>query len=400
MAVLQELPYETLIQILSGLSDADLAHLCCVSSRLRAVAEPLLYKAPFLSETSTIGTNRPSAEIFLQTLLSAGRESLASHVRSLVVHRTVSLSHSPEHSPNVEFGPQSSQLVLLLHLLPSLHVLEIAPPTFGSVFTNLMESYQGTPLGTLPVGLQSLREFHCSRHNFHGMRAKTVLTLLRLPCIRSIHTSLDRHSGLITRAPSHAPVASTITDLRLSNGIPNSSLYYLLKYLTSLTHFSYCASVLDHFNIDSYMDALAPLRNTLEHLHLEFTSGRSYSDTTSSGTTFSGKTLRTWPVLRTLSCALMPLLGKGLQRDSQRLAEVLPPSLRELEILMDHYWSYEESLLQAVDLVGEKETVVPKLECLAVVKRRHSEPRLEERLTLACESAGVRYTEDCFCLAI
>lgn len=94
----------------------------------------------------------------------------------------------------------------------------------------------------------------------------------------------------------------------------------------------------------------------------------------------------------------MPLLGKGLQHDSLRLAEVLPPSLREIEILMDHYWSYEETLLQAVGLVGLKETAVPKLECLAIDKHWCTDKDLEERLTLACEAVGVRYTEDCFCL--
>lgn len=331
MAVLQELPYETLVQILSGLSNTDLAHICSVSSHLRAVAEPLLYKAPCLSETATAGTNPPSVNIFLQSLLSAGRESLASHVRSLSVVRTVSPTYSPDYCSRA----QSAQLVRLLHLLPSLHTLKIAPANFDSDFTILLGSSWDAPLARLPVGLQSLREFHCSRHNSHGMRAETVLTLLRLPCIRSIHTALDPYNGLITRAPSHTPVDSIITDLRLSNGLPGSSLYYLLKDLTSLTHFSYYAYIVDNFNMDSFMDALEPIRNSLQHLHLELISGTRYRCTTDSQTTFRGRTLRTWPVLRTLSCALMPLLGEGLQHDSLRLAEVLPPSLREMEILFD-----------------------------------------------------------------
>lgn len=94
----------------------------------------------------------------------------------------------------------------------------------------------------------------------------------------------------------------------------------------------------------------------------------------------------------------MPSLGEVLQHDSLLLAEVLPPSLREMEILFDQYWSYEETLLQTVGLMGQKETMVPKLECLAIGKRWDTETDLEERLTLACEAVGVRYTEDCFCL--
>lgn len=144
------------------------------------------------------------------------------------------------------------------------------------------------------------------------------------------------------------------------------------------------------------MGALEPLRNTLQHLHVDFDTER--EPDIEDGLTFVGGSLRTWPVLRTLSCGLMTLLGKRDEVDTLRLVTVLPPSLRELEILKDHYWTYVEAMTQAVELVGQMEKVVPKLECLAVVQRWDSEGDLEERLTLLCADAGVRYEDDCFCL--
>lgn len=86
--------------------------------------------------------------------------------------------------------------------------------------------------------------------------------------------------------------------------------------------------------------------------------------------------------------------------DTLRLVTVLPPSLRELEILKDHYWTYGEAMIQAVELVGQMEVVVPKLECLVVVRRSDCQRGLEERLARLCEDAGVSYEDDCFSLSM
>lgn len=396
MATLNTLPYETLTQILSGLSNTDLAHISCVSSRLCAVAEPLLYRAPCLSETK-----RPSLAIFLQTLLLPGRESLATNVNSLRVDwhggwwgqdslDTPRQPHSPES--------HGTGLVRLLHLLSSLQVLEIVPSNASSDFTRLLESYNDGQLSTLPLGLQSLREFRCSPASLCGLRISTIWTLLRLPCIRSISTPINSENSHIMPVAAHPAPGSSITDLRLSNGLRISSLRYLLNDLTSLTHFSYRAFVLYNYDLQAFMRALEPLRNTLQHLHLDFMTekGPHIDD----GLTFVGGSLQTWPVLQTLSCGLMPLLGKRDEVGTLRLVDVLPPSLRELEILKDHYWTYREAMIQAVELVGQMETVVPKLECLVVVRCWDSHRGLEERLARLCEDAGVRYGDDCCSLAM
>lgn len=390
MATLNTLPFETLTQILSGLSTADLVHVSYLSSRLCAVAEHLLYKAPRMSEAK-----RPSLAIFLRTLLLPGRESLATRVTSLRVdwHRGY-FRQDPRGPPRPPHSPESrgTELGSLLHLLPSLQVLEIVPTSVCSDFIHLLESYDGQ-LSTLPLGLQSLREFHCPCASLSGFSLRSISTLLKLPSIRSIDTPINIQNGLLLPiADNTAATSSSITNLRLFGVLPTASLGHLLKDLSALTHFSYYEFVYDDFDIPAFMRVLEPLRNTLEHLHLDFTTEREpYIE---DGLTFIGGSLRTWPVLRTLICGLMPLLGKGDETAPQRLVDVLPPSLRELQILPDHYWTYEERMTQAVQLMGLVETVVPELKCLAVVRRWDSDWQLEERLARLCKDAGVLYDED------
>lgn len=396
MPTLDTLPYETLTEILSSLSNADLAHISRVSSHLCAVAEPLLYKAPRLSESK-----RPSLAIFLRTLLLPGRESLATHVKSLWVdwHRDWR-GHDSLDTPGLPHSPEScgtEELVLLLDLLSSLQVLEVLPGNNSSDFTRLLESYDGQ-LSTLPLGLQSLREFRCGILSFRSMSVRTVLTLLRLPCIRSISTPINPENVLILPLADHTAASSSITDLRISNNLPIASLRHLLKDLPALTHFSYTVFVPDDFDLQAFMPVFELLRNSLQHLHLDIMTDE--EPEMDDDLPFIGGSLRTWPVLRTLSCALMPLLGKRDEVDTLRLVNVLPPSLRQLGILHDHYWTYAEAMTQAGELVGQMETVVPKLECLAVVQNWGSDGVLEAKLNLLCEKAGVRYEEDCFSLSM
>lgn len=82
MAAFDKLPYEMLTQILSELSSGDCARVSRVTRRLCDVAEPLLYKAPFLASLNSppycLSLNR-----FLQTLIESPRPTLANHVWTL-----------------------------------------------------------------------------------------------------------------------------------------------------------------------------------------------------------------------------------------------------------------------------------------------------------------------------
>lgn len=394
MTTLNSLPSETLTQILSGLSNADLAHISLLSSRLCAIAEPLLYTAPDLSERE-----RPSLSMFLRTLLLPGRESLTTRVTSLRVHwygvlceqdslDTAGLPHSPQSD--------ATELTFLLRLLPSLRSLKIVFVAAPSDSTHLLESHDTQP-SALPLALRSLRQLYYYFLDPCGARAGMISTPPRLPLIHPILTPIDQADGLSMLVPYDTAGLSSITKLRLSNETPIPLLRPLLKDLTALTHFSYTAYVWDDFDIYESMRALEPLRNSLQYLHLDFPTEREpdiYNDPM-----FIGVSLRTLPVLQTLICGLMPLLGKQVHNAALRLADVLPPSLRELQILKDHYWTYVEAISQAVELMDLMETVVPKLKSLVVVQCWDNDWQLEQRLALLCTDTGVMYdAEDSFTL--
>lgn len=144
------------------------------------------------------------------------------------------------------------------------------------------------------------------------------------------------------------------------------------------------------------MAALVPLQPSLQYLHLDF--GNIDLDTGDEPVlVYDEGSLREWPVLRTLSCSLMPLLGKGQLHGSPRLVSVLPPSLRELEILEDSYWHAPEKAEQVVEMLAEKQWAVPYLEKIAVVMESGNTQSVRDKMVVACEAAGVRFVEDSFC---
>lgn len=92
MVSLTHLPYEILVEIHSFLRCTDLVALTRVSSHQHDVSLPLplVYMAPYLTETPTSETPTseracPFVEIILCTLLTPGRESLASQVHYLII---------------------------------------------------------------------------------------------------------------------------------------------------------------------------------------------------------------------------------------------------------------------------------------------------------------------------
>ncbi|KAL0636970.1 hypothetical protein Q9L58_004073 [Maublancomyces gigas] len=205
MAVLDDLAYETLVELLSLLSCTDLASTSRVSRRVHDVSEPLLYKAPELDKIrenpSAAGPTRPSLEILLRTLLTPGRERLGSHVRSLRLKLdnntpdpaceypdgTIAFltSKAPKLGINNLPRSQGAQLMLLLDLLPRLHDLHITPPNSRDCFTRFLNPI--VAMETLPRGLQSLRDIHYERTvNSSVVQSKRLLLLFKLPSIRSI----------------------------------------------------------------------------------------------------------------------------------------------------------------------------------------------------------------------
>lgn len=411
MSVLNDLPYETLVELLSRLSSADLASTIRVSRRFHDVSQPLLYKAPCLARIpigagSSLGT-------FLRTLLAPGCEALGSYVRSLSLELddTAPVTEYPADS-NVRISAiasklsitnpletQGPHLMILLDLLPRLHSLYISPPN-----VRFFEA-----AAALPRGLRSLREIHYVRTDtIDFVKANRILMPMALPSIRSIVVPSIIGYNLPRQRMEAAVATSPITHLRISHAKIRSglhyahgdlyapSLHYILRVPIALTHFSYSAVSDANLILSDFMTTLSLLRPSLQYLHLDFC-GLAGVPSAEHLQPYTAGSLREWPVLRTLSCALMPLLGNRPGDCSSRLMDVLPPGLRELEILRDCRWEVAEAVEHIVEMLAQKTWAVPCLEKVAVVMPCGKSQEAIDELTDACEAVGVSFVKESFC---
>ncbi|KAL0633275.1 hypothetical protein Q9L58_007828 [Maublancomyces gigas] len=411
MAALDQLPYETLTQILAGLSIADLNHTSLVSRTLATISEPLLYEAPSLSALRT-SKHRSSLERFLRNLVGPRGHILGAQVRSLSVRwdhcswqDTVTYTGT---GWSIGFlrpaGFHGTHCVLLMHLLPSVLVLRISPPRdipllSQSYITHCLDPMDPAPHASASrptLQLQSLREFSCPHERDRGgISFGALLALMKLPSIRSIDTHIVYIPTFIPPPSSNDSARfSSVTRLWLSTqtmSIP--SLSFFLSAPVALTSFSYQLLSYSGFRMVDLMDILSPLRPSLHHLHL---------DLISAAISFTGgkddcirSSFRDWPVLQTLSCSLVELLGTTNPDVLPLLclSEVLPHSLRGLNILPDHYWVHEAAVHMVGDLLRQKEEAVPALERLALGVTWDYNVDADAELQLACMSAGVGLVE-------
>lgn len=407
MVLLQCLPNEILLDIFSRLHHRDLARASRVSRRLCQISQPLLYRDPFLLKSSP----PTPLSAFLRSLLTPGREALATYVRDLTVEwdmgdiwsvTTFRQAQSRRGLDRTQALSGGTQLMMLLHLLPELHGLHLLPPDQCDPFDKLMKSLCAQRrIATLPIALQSLREFRCHWDSrYGGVSVEALVLLLRLPYIRSINISLAREIEVCTPTLNATIVAaagtSTITHLEFAfvQSRP-SSLGGILKIPRALTHFSYFGGRenLDDFDLAAFGTTLQPLQRSLKSLHLDFSSLYSHAiDGDNKPTTTIGS-LHNWPVLGTVRCPLQLLLGQRPQLDSLlQLADVLPVGTRDLEILGDQYWSFAETVHQVVVLLGRKE-MVPCLKRVAVYKDYGRDYELVGKLRAACRVAEVELEE-------
>lgn len=399
MTTVPHIPDEIFVDILSYLTSADLAHVALASRHLYLLAQPLMYKEPELYDRHRYPS---SVHSFIQTLLTPGYETLATHVRRLTVaweNEEIRLSDiSFVTSAATRFGlgdrPLSGDLLvmILLQLLPNLHFLHLAPASHV-VFRNFMYTME-------PIGCQSLREFRCDSRP--GLRPRALVTLLRLPHIRTLSSPIYGDIDLQMRGSDAVPVAHTsvsaIKRLEFSYArMPPAALQRILQVPRALTYFSYCATGTrgDAYSLPDLGKSLGPLRGSLETLVLDFSrlllaqTGENETPTTTIGS------LREWPMLRNVYCSLIPLLGKGPHTASPpQLADVLPAGIRSLRVLGDEYWSSEEAFGEVVVLLGQKETSVPRLERVVMSKAMVSVPEVKESLRVLCEVAAVVLAED------
>lgn len=333
-----DLPSETLVRIISSLSCKDLARISHVSRRLHAITQRVLYKSPVFTPTAeNISSTIPSPELFLKTILTPGCEALANHVRYVYVQwdntpRTIPtditfLTHvATRFNFQYPLISQDAQLMLLLHLLPRLSILE-----FDAYIVD-----EG-------------------RFPYHALNA--------------------------------ASGSSPVTKLRFTNvDLHSRSIEHTLKAPRALTHLSYTAVITSHyFTLRHFISALQPLQNTVQYLHLDLSRvvDLDVSDGESDAASTKASSFRDWPALRSLSCSVTTMLGGD--EGVVGLARVIPPGLREWEILEDNDWDCIVVPLVA-ELMVVKREVVPGLEKVVFGWGRSAFGR---RVRVAAEAAGV-----------
>lgn len=374
MSFLDRLPLELATEILSHLPSADLARVCRVSRHIYGVCQRVLYTA--VSFTSSLLKNPPSLQILLRTLLSPGGDVLAAHARSLRVvwdnapsehtrcpadMALIAAAAARLHLPMSNITP-SDQIILLLHVLSPLQALELGPSYRCEAFPTFLE----TPL---PRIFHRLREFRQHPSPTTGaVPLAAFLALLRLPSLRTLDVRLVYRSFFVVRPDEPSkPGTSGITSLCLRRScLSESVLQAILRLPAALTHFSYTHETV-HLGlvVDVSKFPLALVSATLTHLHIDLSAATlsPLRDNLPRPTICS---LRDWHALRTLQCSLTSLLGWERRTEAGRLAEVLPAGLRELEILADRYWAGKEMVVKVVEMLDEKESMLPALERLVM----------------------------------
>lgn len=405
MAVLNDLPNELLCEILSNLRSTHLTRVARVSPRLYAVCMPLLYKAPTVMSE---GRTSHFLERFTRTLLSQGHESLANHVTSLKL-RWDHHDDAPELTPRIAayasrrgllslwMASQDVRFCVLLHLLPRLSVLNISAPHYFHAFEQFMRAQRSLHPAARPLGFQNLRELYCVWNNHEqGITRKALVVFMGLPSIRTINVPISEESYPHSHLP--VPPTSPVTDITLY--YDSTTIWSVPRFLQlpiALQRFTFHIDSPDGgFHLQGFGRAMKPLRQTLQYLHLDFSElGDTDSDESFGHATVATiGSLRDWPMLRTVITSLMPLLGRGLQPDSPRLVDVLPRGIRNLEIKDDYYWEEGDIVSQAMQLLAEKQLMVPMLEKLAGLL--DFEPNLEYlvRMRLGGGDLSVTFVDD------
>lgn len=401
MTTLDDCPYETIVNIFSFLSQASLANVSLVSRRWHVLSEPVLYREPDLYRHENARHTR-GIELFVRTLLVPGGERLATHVRSIYMHwnRTVTtVVLTPRRRSNLaiigaagwRFGvthssvyeSPDSQAVLLMHMLPRLRKLELAPYDERDTFNDFLDTIR--PGQAIPLSFRLLTIFDCDWcGNNIGVRPHTVVALMQLPHIRKLNANVN--GDFDGPFPANCHGTSGVTRLCLGySPITAGLLAFFLGMPRALERFHYSSIFMDGF-----AEILWPLRFTLTHLHLNFDDNEEEFDQRMS--------LRAWPVLRNVGCPLELLLGCAGPADGWQLAEKLPLSIRKLRVTgWENYsetagWKEEDRLDVVVQMLSKEKQLVPGLVKLTMYGRSHDRLQareLRERLRAACVGARV-----------
>lgn len=371
------------------------------------ICQPLVYRSLKLIRSK--GQGQSSLQVILRSLLSPGGETLGTYVRSLHVQLDDDYTEHTHPSPHdlalfaatatplelsQALATQAGQLGLLLHRIPRLQVLTLTTPALSTdLFSQYIDAH-GTPLAlkSHPLCLQHLHKFQCLNGR---VSTKALLILLQLPSIRKLAVRLTLEPSTPLHTIEAAAGTSHVTSLQFtSTNITSAVLTHILQIPIALTEFSFTArEPYSIFPISRFGALLQPLRNTLQHLHIDLSTVVPQIAGHQHSSHFRLGSFRDWAALQTVRCSLSILLGRGMVRGALRLADLLPLGLQELDIQGDKYWSVDEEVDRLIELLQEGDTVMSGLKRLAVGRGRQG-LRSKNRLTVACEIAGVELVDN------
>lgn len=201
MTLLEHLPDELWVAILSSLPTRHLASPCLVSRRMCNIAQPILFKGPSAGWRRLLPILPPSFPP--DHPHCGGRDSRPSCPSTFINWENQGLTRDDPDGPLfsaafIHLGVEDQvktedvQVILLLHVLPQLHVLDLLLPDDPDQFCDFMDTLDALqPVVNLPLGLQSLRHFSWESYPPEILVSpKTILTLLNLPNIRSLDIPL------------------------------------------------------------------------------------------------------------------------------------------------------------------------------------------------------------------
>lgn len=385
MAGLETLPDKLFTQILEDLPNSDLARTSLVSRRVQTISQPLLYREPHLKISDEY---RTSLDLFFDTLLTPGCESLGIHARCLTVdwdcYNFILAGYDLPNPEAARAHPmlrgthvsEISQVDVLLQLMPrlqSLHLPRLYCQGAARTWANPLH------LDTLPP---TLRHFNCQ---WPALTTANLLTILRLPRIQSVvlHTICG---SPITAAELTLPAGiSSLTHLTLHcGGYYPDWLHTILSIPRALTHF---VLYYGWYEFARVKRGLPPLQHSLTSLVLDIRDAGPVWLRRGYPTSPIG-CLRDWPALQTVMCPLRVLIAS----DSLGLAAMLPAGVRELEILDDDDVRVGEAVKEVVALLRAAH-MVPALERVRVYAGRRKSKSLRKRLRKACWAVGVAFED-------
>lgn len=368
------MPPEILIHIFSHLQLPDTASVSRVSRYWHACSEKQLYSKLQLNPLNS------SLSLLARTLLTPGLERLATHVHTLITELEDTLEvDSRLIDPPI---PSTSEhVVLILQVLPRLQVLKLNLTDHSYAIDAFLDTTGGVPLE-----LRQLHNFSCTwpRHQ-RGVTTDMLLSMFRLPCIRTLEIHIL--AEIVHPFPVTEHKTSGVTKLEITcSEIRMQSLGPILQVPRALTHLSFTGSIATpRHDIPALKTALEHVRMTLQVLELDTEHMSQWSRALANRPFLS---LRMYPVLWKLKSTMMVLLGNWPDLAPCGLAEVLPPSLRELEVLGDWNWVQDKVVRELVRLVEQKGVAVPVLETV-VCGFEGVKTETKQGLHAACEVAGV-----------